>query len=351
LQQCCCSPFLTADLAAGGTPDIPWRPQLNSKAACFCAAVQQCDRRVGVISSGVFKSARTDVNLRFKFNLVLIGIFALGSAAVLFVSRQQFLHDAEDEVTRQSALIMESALAVRGYTTARIKPHLDPKLVDVFLPETVPAFAATETINLLRKKYPDYGYKEAALNPTNPRDLAHEWEAAIIRRFREDPASTEAVGERFGQNGQQWYVARPIRITNPQCLNCHSTPTAAPASLIRAYGGQNGFGWNLNEVIGAQIVTVPMAVPMAQADAAFRTFVLSIAAVLVLTLVALNVMLSRLIIRPVTAIAKAAEAISLGRTDVAEFSEKGGDEVAELRRSFNRMRRSLVVAMSMIGKR
>jgi HAMP domain-containing protein len=240
---------------------------------------------------------------------------------------------------------------VRGYTTSRIKPHLDPKLSEVFLPETVPAFAATETINLLRKKYPDYGYKEAALNPTNPRDLAHEWEASIIRRFRDDPAASEVVGERYGQNGLQWYVARPIRITNGQCLNCHSTPAAAPASLIQAYGKQNGFGWTLNEVIGAQIVTVPMAVPLAQADAAFRTFVLSIAAVLILTLVVLNVMLSRLIIRPVTAVAKAAEAISLGRTDVSEFSETGDDEVADLRRSFNRMRRSLVVAMSMIGKR
>ena len=291
------------------------------------------------------------MNLRLKFNLVLVGIFALGTTAVLFVSREQFLRDAQADVTRQSSLIMESALAVRGYTTTRIKPHLDPKLAEVFLPETVPAFAATETINLLRKKYPDYGYKEAALNPTNPRDLAQEWEASIIRHFREDPAATEAVGERFGQYGKQWYVARPIRITNASCLNCHSTPTAAPASLVLAYGQSNGFGWNLNEVIGAQIVTVPMAVPLAQADAAFRTFVIAIGAVLVLTLVVLNIMLSRLIIRPVTAVAKAAEAISLGKNNVAEFSEKGSDEVADLRRSFNRMRRSLVVAMSMIGKR
>jgi protein-histidine pros-kinase len=291
------------------------------------------------------------VNLRLKFNLVLVGIFAIGTTAVLAVSREQFLHDAQADVTRQSSLIMESALAVRGYTTTRIKPHLDPKLAEVFLPETVPAFAATETINILRKKYPDYGYKEAALNPTNPRDLAQEWEASIIRNFREDPAATEAVGERFGQYGKQWYVARPIRITNASCLTCHSTPTAAPASLVLAYGQSNGFGWNLNEVIGAQIVTVPMAVPLAQADAAFRTFVIAIGAVLALTLVVLNIMLSRLIIRPVTAVAKAAEAISLGKNNVAEFSEKGSDEVADLRRSFNRMRRSLVVAMSMIGKR
>ncbi len=290
------------------------------------------------------------MSLRLKFNLVLIAIFAIGTAAVLFVGRQQFLRDAQDDVTRQSALIMESALAVRGYTTARIKPHLDPKLADVFLPETVPAFAATETINLLRKKYPDYGYKEAALNPTNPRDLAADWEASIIRGFRDDPSASEVKGERWGQNGPLWYVAKPIRITNAQCLACHSSPTAAPASLLAAYGHQNGFGWNLNEVIGAQIVTVPMTVPLAQADAAFRTFVIAIASVLLVTLVVQNLMLSRLIIRPVTAVAKAAEAISLGR-DVPEFAEKGSDEVADLRRSFNRMRRSLVVAMSMIGKR
>lgn len=291
------------------------------------------------------------MNLRLKFNLVLVGIFAVGTTAVLLVGRDQFLRDAQADVTRQSSLIMESALAVRGYTTTRIKPHLDPKLAEVFLPETVPAFAATETINILRKKYPDYGYKEAALNPTNPRDLAQEWEASIIRHFREDSAATEAVGERFGTYGKQWYVARPIRITNASCLNCHSTPAVAPASLVLAYGQNNGFGWNLNEVIGAQIVTVPMAVPLAQADAAFRTFVIAIGAVLALTLVVLNIMLSRLIIRPVTAVAKAAEAISLGKNNVAEFSEQGSDEVADLRRSFNRMRRSLVVAMSMIGKR
>jgi hypothetical protein len=39
-----------------------------------------------------------------------------------------------------------------------------------FLPQTVPAYAATETLAQLRKKYPNYDYKEATLNPTNPRD-------------------------------------------------------------------------------------------------------------------------------------------------------------------------------------
>ena len=46
---------------------------------------------------------------------------------------------------------------------------------------------------------------------------------------------------------------------------------------------------------------------------------------------------------------QAADKISTGDFDVPEFKEKGGDEVAVLGSSFNRMRRSLEKAMQMIG--
>ena len=35
-----------------------------------------------------------------------------------------------------------------------------------FLPETIPFYGSTTTFHLLREHYPDYSYKEAALNPT-----------------------------------------------------------------------------------------------------------------------------------------------------------------------------------------
>jgi protein-histidine pros-kinase len=92
--------------------------------------------------------------------------------------------------------------------------------------------------------------------------------------------------------GPSLYVARPIQIANPAWLACHSIPGAAPASMIKRYGSNNGFGWKHNEIIGAQVVSAPMSVPVENANRTFVTFMLSLAAVFVAVFVALNLMLS-----------------------------------------------------------
>jgi protein-histidine pros-kinase len=64
------------------------------------------------------------------------------------------------------------------------------------------------------KKYPDFSYREATLNPTNPRDRSAEWETAIINGFRQG-SNTEATGERQTASGASLYIARPIKISTP----------------------------------------------------------------------------------------------------------------------------------------
>ncbi|WP_413769305.1 DUF3365 domain-containing protein, partial [Vibrio vulnificus] len=91
-------------------------------------------------------------------------------------------------------LMMEAALAIRAYTVSQIKPHLDPMLAERFLPQTVPAYAATETLNELRKNHPEYAYKEATLNPSNPRDRASDWEADLVAGFRNADDVKELTG-------------------------------------------------------------------------------------------------------------------------------------------------------------
>ncbi|MBL8489175.1 MAG: DUF3365 domain-containing protein, partial [Rhodocyclaceae bacterium] len=125
------------------------------------------------------------MGLRLKFNLVLILVFAVGFAAAGAVSYQLLQGNAREEVQRDAGLMMESAISVRKYTVDQIRPELIKVLDEVFLPQTVPAYAATEIFNELRKKYPDYSYKEATLNPTNPRDRATDWETDIVNRFRQ----------------------------------------------------------------------------------------------------------------------------------------------------------------------
>jgi HAMP domain-containing protein len=290
------------------------------------------------------------MGLRLKFNLVLLVVFLLGLAVSGYISYNLLHRNARDEVLRNAGVMMEAALSMRAYTVGQVRDKLRV-VEDEFLPQSVPAFSATEIMNQLRKKYPDYAYKEAALNPTNPRNRAVEWEADIVEEFRNNLARTEISGVRATPTGLSLFLARPFQIKDPACLSCHTTPDLAPASMLKLYGPNNGFGWKLNEVIGAQVVSVPMALPILNANRAFYTFMGSLAGVFVVLFVILNMMLSVLIVRPITKMSGDADQISVGNMDVPELSESGKDEVALLARSFNRMRRSLEKAISLIDRR
>ena len=288
------------------------------------------------------------MGLRLKFNLVLLCVFLIGLAVAGWISRDLLIRNARDEVARNASLMMEAALAVRRYTINQVGPHLQTQLMQEFLPQSVPAFAAAETMGDLRKKYPDYFYKEATLNPTNPRNRAADWELDLVQEFRNRPDLKELDGERDTPTGRALYIAHPIQISNPACLSCHSTPDAAPPTLIKLYGPSNGFGWKLNDIVGAQVVSVPMALPLQNAQRAFYTFMGSLIAIFALVFIALNVMLNWMIVQPVAQLSHAADQVSTGNFEIPEFPEHGTDEIALLSRAFNRMRRSLQKAMQMI---
>jgi HAMP domain-containing protein len=288
------------------------------------------------------------MGLRLKFNLVLLVVFAAGLGVSGYVSHALLVQNAREEVSQKAGLMMETALAIRGYTVAQVRPHLEMQMMRVFLPQSVPAFAATETLRELRKRHPEYVYKEATLNPTNPTNRATDWESDLVQQFRNQPDVKELVGERETPTGRTLYIARPIQIAHTACLTCHSTPSAAPETMIKRYGIANGFGWKQNEIVGAQVVSVPMSVPLRNAQTAFYAFMGSLVVVFVLVFAALNVMLSWLIIRPIRRMSAAADQVSLGNFDVGELPESGRDEIALLGRAFNRMWRSLQKAMQMI---
>jgi protein-histidine pros-kinase len=288
------------------------------------------------------------MGLRLKFNLVLVVVFVCGFVGAGYMSRQLLQDNAREEVVREARMMMQAANSVRTYTVNQIRPHLIKQIDEVFLPQTVPAYAATEFMMDLQKKHAEYFYKEATLNPTNPRDRASDWEADLVNRFRQQAETTEIVGERVAATGRTLFISQPIKISNPACLQCHSVPAAAPPSMIKIYGEGNGFGWKHNEIIGAQVVSVPMSVPLANAEKAFQTFMISLAAIFVLIFLVLNVMLSALIVRPIRAMSMAADRISTGDFDTPEFKGRGKDEISVLGNSFNRMRRSLETAMKMI---
>jgi HAMP domain-containing protein len=288
------------------------------------------------------------MRLVLKFNLVLLVVFGLGFAAAALFSRALLQRSAREDVVQDARLILESALASRAYTNNHIAPLLKRLGGDDFLAETVPAFGATEQFSALHGKFPDFAYKEATLNPTNLRDRATDWEVDIVNHFRQYPEDKEMVGERDTPSGRSLYLGKPISIEDPACLTCHSTVDAAPKSMIRKYGPANGFGWKLHEVIGAQLVSVPMTLPVSHANEAFYTFLASLAAIFVAVFAVLNVMLMVIVVRRVTKLSLIADEVSLGKIDGPDFPAEGNDEVSRLAQSFNRMKKSVVHAIKML---
>lgn len=283
-----------------------------------------------------------------KFNLILITVLSLALAGTGFVSYRILQDNARNEVIQHAGMMLQAALAVRGYTVDEIRPLLREKMQYEFLPQSVPAYAATQSFNVLRQKNPEYSYKEATLNPTNPRNRPADWERDIINNFRNNKNEKQIIGVRNTPTGPSLYLSRPIRIGKQGCLICHGHKSDAPRTMRTLYGDDNGFGWQLHEVVGAQIISVPMSVPQQNAQLAFIKLISIIAGIFIFIIIMLNIMLRKIIIRPIILIANQADTISMGDMSTPEFDASGKDELATLSASFNRMRRSLQKAMKML---
>ncbi|HEB58626.1 MAG TPA: DUF3365 domain-containing protein [Gammaproteobacteria bacterium] len=290
------------------------------------------------------------MGIRLKFNLVMLFTFAIGITAAGFISHKMLQDNAREEILHRAGILMEAALAIRHYTVNEIRPLLADRLKEEFLPQTVPAYAATRNVARLRERYPEYSYKEATLNPTNPSSRATDWEASIVEHFRNRREVRELVGERPTATGRSLYMARPIEIKNIGCLTCHGTVDNAPTTMVARYGASNGFGWQINEVVGAQIVSVPMSVPLQRAEETFRTFMISLIGVFLAIIVILNIMLHIIVVRPVQRMSAIAHEVSLGNLDAPDCTASGKDEIASLGQSFNRMRRSMINALKMLDE-
>ena len=283
-----------------------------------------------------------------KFSLVFVVVFGIGFAVAAILAHGFLQKNAVDQVIQNAQLMMQTALSMRIYTTQQIKPLLTgEKFQEAFFPQTVPAFAATESFNYLRAKYPEYSYKEATLNPTNPRDRPADWEADVIRIFRDTPGKKSLVGSRETIAGTSWYLAQPI-VAEGSCLECHSTAAAAPPAMIAIYGATNGFGWKLNEVVGAQIVSVPASLPLQMAQSDFRNLLADMCLVALVTLIAVDLALIVIVVRPVARLSNMADRISKGEVDAPELQVKGKDEIAILAGSFHRMQISMAKAIKML---
>jgi HAMP domain-containing protein len=298
------------------------------------------------------------MKLLLKFNAIVLLTLGIGLAVAWFASRRWLEEDAQREVDMQARMLMQAASSVRHYTTENIQKVVPPQTKtqagDVFHKEFVPAFAAKTVLGDMQKKDPslrNYLYKEASKNPTNPEDLAEASEITLIELFQADPGKPERRGVEPVGDESFYFLARPLVLTDQSCLGCHGTPEEAAAkfpAMFDKYDRCHGFQWQMNQVVAVQIVRVPMEKIIAKRDEALRGLAGSMASVVGLTFLLLNLGLVVFVTRPVARLSRMANEISVGHMEVREIPVRGNDEISMLTAAFNRMSRSIVKAFKLL---
>ncbi len=301
-----------------------------------------------------------NIKLVFKLNIFLVVVFLIVTLTIgTLLSRILYEHN-KHMIGEKASLLIETINSVRNYTNIQVTPEFLSRLEteSLFLPQAVPSYSAREVFEDLRSnnKYDQFFFKEAALNPTNLRDKANPFETEIIKSFRQssklpdrDTSDLQQQGFRTVPGGYLYYIARPIIVNEESCLRCHGDPQNASKSQIATYGKDNGFGWHLNEVVGAEIISVPATMMFKQTQDIRGLIIGVVISLLLMAILLLNLFLKFLITDPINKISHLSKKLSTGDLDV-EFEQKNNDEIGVLAASLNRLKVSMKMAMELIQK-
>ncbi len=237
----------------------------------------------------------SQLGLRPKFNILLFVVFAAGFGAV-HVTAERFLTErARMEVHNHAMLAME-ALSV--------------------IPENKSEAAALARAARLRAKFQTLDYKVLPATPTSIGTVRSDL-PDFAARFKASNSPVELSGEVGKGAAQRYYLARPDRDDD-------------------------------GKVTGVRLITLGTQFYIHDAERALYTLMGSMLGIFAIVFVMLNLLLDKMIIRPITQIAKTADEISVGNLSLPEIKPETSDEIGTLVVAFNRLRRSTEEAIRML---
>ncbi|MEM9486594.1 MAG: DUF3365 domain-containing protein [Cyanobacteria bacterium P01_F01_bin.116] len=303
------------------------------------------------------RSKRRLSSLGTQFTKMLTIIFFVGIITSGLILSTAIRQKAEGEVVQRAEILIQTMNAVRTYTNNRVRPQLINDLAEssTFIPETVPAYSAREVFEGFREAapYEDFLYKEATLNPTNPKDQADDFETQIVNKFRENAELDEIKGYRNIDGTKRLYISRPLTVEKESCLQCHGNPSAAPKSMIATYGDKNGFGWQLGETVAAQTIYIPSHQVFTEGNRYLFLVVAIFSGVFAVVIGVINRLLRTTVVNPLGQLNKLIRDISLGHrvtlpsnvdetTSLSRLAARP-DEAGQLARAFEHMANEVVL--------
>jgi HAMP domain-containing protein len=293
------------------------------------------------------------MKIETKVNILLVIVFTCGMLISGVTLSNALQKKAESEVNSTALLLLKMANSVRDYTNTNVSTLLAPSLEtqDKFIPESVPSFSIRSIFENLRKnpEYNNFKYKDAVTSPTNPKDLADAFELKLINKFNKNPKLPSQTGFTTVDGNKLFYSANPLVIKEAKCLRCHSTPEQAPKSQIATYGSKNGFNWKLNIVIGTQIIYFPAQNIFNTASQSLSMMMWLLICIFTIVLILMNILLRRTILQRIKKMSSVATRVSTGAMET-NFENNHQDEIGDLAEAFNRMKRSLEIALNLLNR-
>ena len=296
----------------------------------------------------VSEKLRENISTNGVVRTVLITSFIvallIGAGGAYFILHERAIQRTAAEAGR----LLTVATAVRSYTTNQIVPVLQND-ENTFHAVTVPAFGAQSVFHLAQEGDSGYIYREPALKPTNPNDLPTPFEVELLDKFRADPELKELTGVRNDVK-ETSIIWRARSGRRRACLVCHDTPQRAPAAMVAKYGPYNGFGWKLNEVVALQSLTVPAAAELRETGEIAMMLAGGLLLVFLVTYFVLTLSIDSLVVRPLRALAQAADAASTSNDTNVALPASGAREIRSIAAAIERLRESLRKSLQQLSK-
>lgn len=225
------------------------------------------------------------MGLRLKFNLTLLTVFLAGIATIGVVAQRYLENQAIEDAQRAAQTVLDAVSY--GNLDPRIATGLGSRLVEMKVRE----FSPDENVSGI--------------------------EAQVATKMKQTTSGQISEVITMPTGDRRLAVARLVRVADTS------------RQKIR-------------------LANVDLSPVLATVNAALTTLMSSIGAVFLAVFVVLNLMLDRMIVRPVAEMARQADAVSIGNFSIPEFAPKTSDEVGVLAIAFNRMRRSTEEAIKLL---
>jgi methyl-accepting chemotaxis protein len=284
------------------------------------------------------------MGMRSKFVLMmgvlgLVALILIGVASYVFGKK-----NAMDEAKSKGELIANYIFSSRKYFYDYQRPLINEVIEqDRFYPELMSEFViASATWEIFKKNLPGYEFKQATINPLQPANTADQDEARIINAFRDKPGMKQQEGVLTRDGNEFYFLAKPIQVEAKTCLHCHGDPQDAPKDQVQIYGIKTGYYWKVGEIVGVDMVYIPIRQAMAVARQTAAVIMVMGGGILLLALLGVWVFLNARIVAPILRLHKRTEEISLGKDLDKEIDlASAEDELGALALAIDRLRISM----------